>query len=63
MSGDRQGTIPRAVLERARRLALEAKSNELRGRVPPPPTPPKPLPVRLKREKIVRALKRLHPMD
>jgi hypothetical protein len=55
--------LPIEVLERARAVAKE------RTAAPPPPalTPPRPtavkIPQRDAREKVVAALKRLHPMD
>ena len=55
----RAQTIPTEVLDRARRALEERRSR----RAPPPPTPPRANATRLTREKIVAALKKLHPMD
>lgn len=53
--------IPSAVLARARSLAVLARAPE--EAPPEPPPPPRPTRPKLARDKVVAALKRLHPMD
>lgn len=62
--------IPAAVLRRARQAALrtavrsQAPVADRSPAVPAPPPPPRQSPRRvLAREKVIAALKRLHPMD
>ncbi len=54
--------LPAEVMERAERLAQTAQRASTR-RPPAPPPPPQPPKRRLAREKVLAALKRLHPMD
>lgn len=55
MSAPKKNRIPVAVLERARQLSQAPR--------PPPPPAAAPKATRHPREKIVQALKKLHPMD